>query len=268
MVTYRELVSSLRKLDLDPARPVIAHASLSAFGEVQGGAEVLLGALLTTVKTLVMPTFTYKTMVVPEVGPPDNALTYGGARDLNRMAEFFYPKMPADRLMGILPETLRRRPQAGRSPHPILSFVGLSAEDILEAQSLAEPLAPIRVLVESGGWVLLLGVSHIVNTSIHYAERLAGRRQFTRWALTPTGVIECPGFPGCSDGFDALEPMLENFTRCVTIGKAQVKALPLESLVAAARAAIQTDPLALLCEHTYCERCNTIRNLAANHLAV
>jgi aminoglycoside 3-N-acetyltransferase len=212
-----------------------------------------------------MPTFTYKTMVVPEVGPPDNALTYGSARDLNRMAEFYFPRMPTDRLMGILPETLRRLPQAGRSTHPILSFAGLDAEDILAAQSLVEPLAPIQVLAESGGWVLLLGVSHIVNTSIHYAEKLAGRQQFVRWALTPTGVVECPGFPGCSDGFDALERQLESLTRRVVVGKAQVLALPLEDLILAARAVIQIDPLALLCDHTYCERCLTIRHLAANH---
>jgi aminoglycoside 3-N-acetyltransferase len=265
MVTYRELASSLRKLDLDPSRPVIAHASLSAFGEVQGGADSLLGALLSTVKTLVMPTFTYKTMVTPEVGPPDNALTYGGGRDLNRMAEFYFPKMPADRLMGILPETLRRHPQAVRSLHPILSFAGIGAADALAAQSLAEPLAPIRVLAEAGGWVLLLGVTHIVNTSIHYAERLAGRRQFVRWALTPSGVVECPGFPGCSDGFDALAPQLERYTRRVMIGEALVLALPLTELITVGSAAIQADPLALLCDHSYCERCHTVRRLAENH---
>ena len=66
----------------------------------------------------------------------------------------------------------------------------------MAVQTLAEPLAPIGALAQRGGWVLLLGVNQTVNTSLHYAERLAGRPQFTRWALTYEGVRECPQFPG------------------------------------------------------------------------
>jgi aminoglycoside 3-N-acetyltransferase len=62
---------------------------------------------------------------------------------------------------------------------------------------LDDPLAPVGALAEENGTVLLIGVNHTVNTSIHYAEKIAGRKQFIRWALTPQGVRECPGFPGC-----------------------------------------------------------------------
>ena len=246
-ISYRDLIKGLRELGLERSRPVIAHASLSAFGEVRGGASTLLGAVLALVDTLVMPAFTYKTMLTPEAGPENNAIVYGSGRDTNRMAEFFSPDMPADRLMGILPETLRLYPGASRSSHPILSFAGVHAGEVLQAQTLAEPLAPVRILLEQDGLVLLLGVDHTTNTSIHFAERLAGRRQFTRWALTPAGVRACPGFPGCSDGFEALAPHLEGLTRRVQIGGAQVQAVPLSGLVETIRARLAEDPGALLC---------------------
>jgi aminoglycoside 3-N-acetyltransferase len=175
------------------------------------------------------------------------------------MAEFFTPKMPADPLMGIIPETLRKLPNAHRTAHSILSFAGVNIDWALGTQTTAEPLAPIRALQERDGWVLLLGVDHTVNTSIHYAERLAGRRTFTRWALTPKGVRECPGFPGCSAGFQAIAPDLERYTRRVTIGDAAVQAVPLKMLFKVVLTRIKKDPLALLCQQADCERCNQVR---------
>lgn len=268
MTGFRDLVDGLRGLGIPSKQPVIAHASLSAVDEVQGGAETALGAMLHVFNTLVMPTFTYKTMLTPQAGPPDNGIVYGSHADANRMVEFFHPGMPADRLMGIIPEILRRHPQAQRSNHPILSFTGVNAGPFLESQSLEEPLAPIRRLVEAKGWVLLFGVDHTVNTAIHYAERLARRKQFVRWALTPQGVVECPYFPGCSDGFSALTPWVDHHTRRIKIGEALVQALPLIELVEVACARIETDPLALLCDHPQCERCQAVREWAAGSIKI
>ncbi len=259
MLTFRDLYTALRKLDLDRAHPVIAHASLSAFGEVNGGADTVLGALLSVSNSVIMPTFTFKTMLIPEVGPENNAIRYGSGKDLNRMAEFFTPDMPVDPLMGAIPEALRLHPKANRSSHPMLSFAGINADRQLELQTLEEPLAPIHALREGEGWVILLGVDHTVNTSIHYAERLAGRKQFVRWALTHDGVIECPGFPGCSNGFNAITPSLDRGIRRVQVGSSLVQAIPIAVLVETVLAMLQQDPLALLCEKPDCERCNAVR---------
>jgi aminoglycoside 3-N-acetyltransferase len=259
-VRLRDLLLGLRDLRLED-RPVIVHASLSAFGEVEDGAGTAVNALAAVFKTLVVPTFTYKTMITPRVGPPDNAVVYGAQEDQNRMAEFFTPRMPADPLMGIIPETLRRQSRARRSSHPILSFAGINADWALKDQTLAAPLAPIRALQEGDGWALLLGVDHTVNTGIHVAEKLAGRRTFIRWALTPKGVVECPSFPGCSAGFQAIAPEMERYARTVKIGAATVQAVPLKMLFKAVITRIKKDPLALLCQQADCERCNQIRKL-------
>lgn len=259
MITFHDFVAAFQKLGIRHTAPVIVHASLSAFGDVQGGAETVLGGLMYVFDTVVMPGFTYRTTVIPETGPADNGMNYGSAQSANRMAQFFSPNMPVDRLMGVTAEALRLHPRARRSLHPILSFVGVNAARFLDSQTLEEPLKPVEKLMEAGGWVLLLGVDHTVNTSIHYAERIAGRKQFTRWALTSAGVVECPGFPGCSDGFWQAGARLAPLTRQMTVGVGQVQALPLQEMISTCKVWIDADPLALLCDHSYCERCPAVR---------
>jgi len=257
--SQRDFDRGLRRLGIERGRPVIAHSSLSAFGQVRGGAEALTGALLTAFNTVIMPAFTYKTMIIPESGPPGNGITYGSGRNANRMAEFYNPEMPVDRTMGIAAEALRRHPKARRSAHPILSFAGVNAAAILDAQTRSQPLQPIHELASAEGWVLLIGVDLTSNTSIHYGELVAGRVQFIRWALTPEGVLECPGWPGCSDGFQALAPRLEAIQRTAQVGRGLIRAFPLAGVVQAVVQAIGEDPHALLCSRPDCGRCNAVR---------
>ena len=257
-VSSSDLKTGLAKLGLTK-HLVIAHASLKAFGHIEGGAETMLAALLDSVRGIIMPTFTYKSMLNPEVGPPRNGITYGSETDLNKLAEAFHPDMPADKMMGVLPEFLRKHPKAKRSSHPIQSFAGIRADAVINSQRSYDPLAPIGMLADQDGWVLLLGVDHTVNTSIHYAERLAGRLQFIRWALLQDRVVECSGFPGDSDGFNVIAPALEKYTRRVEIGDALVQAVHLKSLIKVVMDQIKENPFALLCQRQDCERCTAVR---------
>ena len=258
MIGYDELKSAFEELSL-ANRPVIAHASLQPFGYVNNGADAVLNALLDSVQSLIMPTFTYKTMVTPEVGPPNNGITYGGDQYYNREAQPFTMDMPADPLMGILPETLRNHPLAKRTSHPILSFAGIQADLILGAQTLYEPFAPIAALADEDGWVVLINVDHTVNTSIHYAEKLAGRKQFLRWAVMDNRIVECPNFPGDSSGFNAITEYIRPDSRRVEVGHSLIQAVPLRRLFEAVQELIKLDPLALLCQRTDCERCSAVR---------
>jgi aminoglycoside 3-N-acetyltransferase len=258
MPGYAEILAAFQALDLHD-KPVIAHASLKPFGFVEGGAEAILDAMLASFASVSMTTHTYKTKIIPDVGPPNNGITYGSGHDTNRMAEPFHPDMRADPMMGILPETLRNHPSAIRTAHPILSFAGINADLTLFTQTLYEPLAPIGALAEQDGWVVLINVNHTVNTSIHYAEKLVGRKQFIRWALVGDRVVECPGFPGDSMGFQAIESYIILDTRRVQIGECYIQAVPLQRLLDVVQELIKKDPLALLCERTNCERCNAVR---------
>ena len=138
----RDLLLGLRGLHLAGA-PVIVHSSLKSFGELEGDAGTMVSALAVAFKTVVVPTFTYQTMITPLTGPENNGITYGTSQDQNRMAAFFTPRTPADPLMGVVPELFRKHPRATRSSHPIQSFAGINAEKFLAAQTIADPLAPL-----------------------------------------------------------------------------------------------------------------------------
>ena len=260
MPGFAELKHAFDKLELAD-KPIIAHASLKKFGNIDGGPQTVIQAMLASFNGVIMPAFTYKTMIVPEVGPPHNGITYGSEKDRNKMAEPFDLAMPSDKMMGKMPETLLHVKGVTRTTHPILSFAGIHADKYLCTQTLFDPLAPIGALADGNGWVVLLNVDHTVNTSIHYAEKLAGRRQFTRWALVPERIVECPGFPGDSSGFNEIEEHLPADTLRVDMdGGAFIQAVPLKRLIDVTVELIKKRPRALLCQRTDCERCNAVRN--------
>ena len=259
MLVYSQLRAAFQDLKLAD-KPVIVHASLKKFGPIECGPKTVMQALLATTRGLIVPTFTYMTMVTPEVGPPDNGMTYGTGRDLNKMAVPFHLNLQPDKMMGSLPRTVLFQEGSIRTAHPILSFGGIDVDHILITQTLREPLAPLGALAEWDGWVILINVDHSVNTSIHYAEKLAGRKQFLRWAMIENRIVECPGFPGDSTSFDAIAEGVKSDTRFVKVNNAVIQAVPLKRLFVAAREMIKKDPLALLCQRSDCERCNAVRN--------
>lgn len=263
MMDYAELKPYFESLNLSD-KPVIAHASLKPFGYIERGADAVLLAMLESFKSLIMPTFTYRTMITPEVGPPNNGITYGAEKDLNKMAVSFKNDLRADTMMGILPEALRNQPTVTRTNHPILSFAGFNAEAALATQTLFDPLAPISALADQDGWVVLINVDHTVNTSIHYAEKLAGRKQFIRWALKDERIVECPNFPGDSSGFNVIADIIKYDVFRVDIGKtAFIQAVPLRVIITAVQGLLKIDPLALLCQRDDCLTCNEIRGIHA-----
>jgi aminoglycoside 3-N-acetyltransferase len=259
-LTLDYLATAWANLKIEPDAPVLVHTSLSAFGRIEGGAETLVASLRRRFKRIMMPTFTYQTMVTPSSGPNDNGITYGQFEDNNLMATLWREDLPAHPLMGITAETFRQGADVRRSSHPIQSFAGLNVAEALASQERDLPLAPIAALSDLGGYVLLLGVDHTSNTSIHLGERLAGRATFTRWTLTADGVAECRGWPACSDGFEALAPYLGGVQK-LRVGFATVQAVPIHKVVSTARYLIEKDPLALVCNNPTCERCASTRVL-------
>lgn len=298
-IGYRDIVWGLRALGLTGESKVIVHSSLSTLGQVRGGEAAVLGALLHVCDTIVLPAFTYQSMVWPLVGPPNNGVDYDDPQlpYANSKAEYFHPNLPVHRDVGMIPERLRRHRRGLRTMHPVLSFVasGRHAREALVPQTIDHPLAPIEWLQHQDGDVLLIGVGHQRNTSIHLAERLAQRTQFVRWAIANNRVdgqtqvaarpmdrhrmmrwieahghadgvvraIEMHNFPGCSEGFDAVEAEIRNATTRVTIGNAIVQRIRLALLIPIVVGWITEEPLALLCDRPDCARCQAVRNNGA-----
>jgi aminoglycoside 3-N-acetyltransferase len=266
IITYREIVRSLRELGFNQDSNVIAHVSLEALepGSVRGEAETVLSALLAACGTVVMPAFTPQTLVWPESGPPDNGCTYGNHAEENARAVMFSADLAVDADLGQVAERFRRLPQARRSDHPAWSFaaVGAHAQEVVAAQSLECPLGPVEWLYDRGGDVLLMGTDHRHNTAIHLAEKFAGRKQFVRWAVGVERAYRLPDFPGCSNGFNAISGKLAWITHQVTMGGLAVQRIPIIQLVEVAMRIVQEDPYALLCNDHECERCNAVRQAA------
>ena len=169
----------------------------------------------------------------------------------------FSPDLPVDGWLGRIAETLRLGFQHERGVHPLLSFlaVGTHARRLVSAQRLDWPLGPIQALADLGGHVLLLGVDHTSNTTIHLAEQLLGRSVFYRYAKAAPGVwMELPNISGESHRFDELEPELAAVTAEVTIGQCRARLIGIQDILACVTRLILSDPAALLCDDPEC-RC-------------
>lgn len=253
-ISHAEIIVGLQSIGLTNDSKVLVHSSLSALGEVDGGAQTVLESLMAVVGTIIMPAFTPQTQVWPPSGPADNGVDYASIdyQAINASAVFFTPDLPLPPSGGRIPEAFRQMPGVERSSHPVLSFTALGDEaaELLAAQTIDQPWGPIEWLRNHGGDVVLLGVDQTHNVSLHYAEHLANRKQFLRWALTKIDgrgtAIELPNFPGDSSGFNAIEAEIKPMTRWVKIGEAVVKRIPLELLIPVAVGLIDEEPKALL----------------------
>ncbi|HLC35641.1 MAG TPA: AAC(3) family N-acetyltransferase [Anaerolineales bacterium] len=257
---YRDAVHALRELGLEPGVPVLAVGAPEWLDEVRGDISSLAGALLASSAAVLAPAFTLQTMVTPPFGPEGNGMAYRSTSEANAEAEFFRADMPAHPSLGPLPDALRHVNGAHRSIHPILSFVGVEADELLAKQSLTDPWGPIAELATRGGEAVLLGADHTANVALHLAAQRAGRKQFVRWALTAEGVVECPAFPGCSRGFAAIAPRLRGIEREAWLGSAHLQAIPLRDLLHTAAAWMRQDPAALLCDDPTCALCDAVRS--------
>jgi len=259
MISYHNLTGALKTMGLRRDIPIIAHIDSSVFGRINGGPATLMGALLTTVDNVMIPAFTFSTMVTPEKGPENNHMQYGIGGGNNLDAKIFSHTLPSELSNQEVIDILLEFPGTFRSSHPVFSFYGLGLDIVLVDQTPETPYLPIEKLKNLGGWVVLIGADPSHNFSIHYAEFLAGRKQYLRWALTPDGISACPHFPGCSNGFHKLDYYLQEELKTTVIEDTRLCAVPLNTMISTAVALLKEDPFALLCNDLQCKRCNLVR---------
>jgi aminoglycoside 3-N-acetyltransferase len=244
--SFSDLKPALSDLSLRK-RLVLVHASPVI------DADALLAALLETTGGFFTPTFTPKSLLPIDFHPVHTKA------DAKTLAEPFTPATPADEAFGKFPELVRGHAKAKRSLHPILSFAGIGADDVINSQTVHEPYAPISAMTEEDGVILLVGMDQRVNFSIHYGEKLAGRMQFIRWALTGNGVTECINFPGDPEGFNAIASDIKSFTRQTEVDGVKIHAIPVNDLLRAVINKIHEDAYSLLCGRPDCEWCEAVR---------
>lgn len=153
-----EVADQLRALGVEPGGVLLVHTSFRAVRPVAGGPRGLIVALraaLGVAGTLVMPAWTGN-----DDEPFDPATT------------------PASPDLGVVPDTFWRMPGVARSTHPFaFAAVGPHAERIVAGPLPLPPHcaeSPVGRVWDRDGQVLLLGVGHDVDTTLHLAELLAG----------------------------------------------------------------------------------------------
>jgi aminoglycoside N3'-acetyltransferase len=153
-----QVVAQLRALGVREGGVLLVHISFRAVRPIEDGPLGLIEALRVAVGpngTLVMP-------------------SWGGSDD-----EPFDPATtPASRSLGVVADTFWRRPRVRRASHQhAFAAVGPEAEAILSDPLPLpphRPESPVGRVHDADGRVLLLGVDHDADTTIHLAELIAG----------------------------------------------------------------------------------------------
>ncbi|MCP3098528.1 AAC(3) family N-acetyltransferase [Myxococcus sp. K15C18031901] len=242
-----EVVAQLRALGVREGGVLLVHTAFRAVRPVEGGPLGLIRALraaLGDMGTLVMPTMTDGESV-------------------------FDPRTTPTSDMGITAELFWRQPGVVRSTHPGGSFAaeGPHAEAICRPQPLSPPHgpdSPVGHVHDLGGQVLLLGVSHGEDTTLHLAEALAG----VPYSVSHPCVVEVDGVAcsvpiaetdHCCQGFRLADDWLRarGLQREGKVGHADARLCDARDLVAVAVEQLSREPLAFLCAPaTGCEECD------------
>ena len=249
LVSQSALVDQFLALGVTPGAVLLAHCAFSRVGPVEGGPAGLIRALqsaLGPAGTLVMPSMTDDddTVFDPRSTP------CGG---MGIVADTFW------RLPGVLrsdsPHAFAARgPQAARitAPHPIDFPHGLDS--------------PVGRVFEVDGQVLLLGIGHGADTTIHLAEALAGVRyrrpkQITAKVGGLVARIAYGEIDHCCQNFGLVDGWLDaaGLQRRGQVGAAPARLARPGDIVAVVTARLRADETAFLHPFGVDDECDEAR---------
>jgi len=176
LLTTSTLAQDLTTLGVRPDQVLIVHCAFSSLGPVYGGPQALIDALqrcLTPTGTLVMPTHSVQLTEPSNWSQPPAPKAWWPT--IREELPAFDPERTPTRAMGVVAELFRRYPGVARSAHPHGSFAawGAHAQQITANHPydcIFGEHSPLARLYELDAQVLLIGVGHSNNTSLHLAE--------------------------------------------------------------------------------------------------
>jgi aminoglycoside 3-N-acetyltransferase len=255
MLKKDQVSDVLSRSGLKAGNHLLVHSSLRSVGPIEGGPNTLIEALLEVIGeagTLAMPTFNYA-FPLPE--------------------PFFDPKTVPSKT-GALTETFMYYPGTVRSLHPTHSIAarGEMAEAFVADHNMFATFgigSPIDRIAQAGGYVLLIGVTHLANSCIHVGESHAGVKKFY-WRdgplpvakiLVPDGSVvdyqlDCSA--SCSRAFNAVEYPLRRRNKILdlTLGKALCFLMTGKDVIETVMTMVRQQPDILFCNSNTCRPCS------------
>ena len=174
MYSCEELVENIKYLGVKKDDVLLVHSSMKAIGDVEGGADTVIDALMEAVSEgmLILPAHTWATM-------NENHNIYD------------YKTEPA--CVGIIPNLFLKRKGVLRSLHPTHSVAAWSKNSTLAEQYVAGEENQITPCARNGCYgklydinakILLLGVGLNKNTYMHGVEEWHGiKERLTNYAI-------------------------------------------------------------------------------------
>lgn len=249
--TPSQLTDQLRALGVRAGGVLLVHLSYRAVRPVAGGPAGVIEALRGAVGG-------GGTVVMPAWGDEDDT-----------------PYDPADTpvspTLGVTAETFRRLPDVRRSAHPFAFAASGPRADQITADPLPlpphRPESPVGRVHQLGGQVLLLGVGHDANTTIHLAEVLAGAPYAVPHHCTVRESgravrIDYLETDHCCERFALMDDWLRarGLQREGPVGGAHARLVESAAVVAIAREWLERDPLVFLHpEGSGCSECDLAR---------
>jgi aminoglycoside 3-N-acetyltransferase len=242
MLTLRSLTSAFRDLGVQTGDTLLVHSSYKSLGEVDGGPQTVIDALLAalgTDGTLIMPSFNF---------------------DFNKGKPWDVRSTPSQ--MGILTEFVRKDPRAKRVFHPFYSFaiIGKHAEMLgsLRYKSSYERNSVFGKLRDLDGKIMVIGLSYNNSmTFFHHIEQMEGvdyrfLKQFTGEVTDWDGTTKVDTFEmfvrdidrGVKTMVDPMGELMEKagVIKSKKIGEADVKLMKANEVYAFTAREMKRDP--------------------------
>jgi aminoglycoside N3'-acetyltransferase len=228
---------------------LVVHTAFSRVGPVESGPAGLIQAL----RTALGPA---GTLVMPAMADDD--------------LHVFDPAVSPCHAMGVVADTFWRLPGVFRSDSPhAFAAVGPHAPEITRDHPVEIPHgpdSPVGRVHELDGQVLLLGVGHDANTTLHLAENLAG----VRYRLQAVATVLVEGratrrhygeVDHCCENFALLDGWLEpaGLQRRGVVGYGEARLARSRDVVRTAVAGLRENETAFLHPPGACVECDAAR---------
>lgn len=244
-----ELTGQILALGVQPGGVLVVHTAFSRVAPVEDGPRGLIEAL----RNALGPE---GTLVMPSMSDDDD--------------HPFDPKATPCAGMGMVADTFWRMEGVLRSDSPhAFAASGPKAAEITAEHPVDVPHgldSPVGRAYGLNGQVLLLGVGHDANTTVHLAENMAGVRYRRPCHATvlrdgQPARVEYGEVDHCCENFSLLDPWLEaeGRQRRGVVGHAEARLARSRDVVAAALARLRENEIVFLHPAGLCGECDEAR---------